>query len=801
MDPVNAVSLAASILQFIEFTAKLVKEGREIYESASGATVEHCDLEAVTQNLVRLIQQISDNTNKDDNLPAQLQKLSLSSGTPTNINVLGAACEKVAVDLLEALNMVKARRTQNRWMGIIDALKTVWAKGKIQELRYRLKQYRTGIHTALLVSMRSIPSDPIDTKDLVLHRLSKMNLEERELLMQRQLLDQLTFYNQPDREYRIKEAHAKTFRWIWIDQNRPNANVKPWSNFTSWLKGDIGKLYWITGKAGSGKSTLMKYIIHHVHCTDYLSDWSRDLPLIITRFYFWNSGQQNQMSMEGLSRSLLHDALSKRPTLIPRVLAKRWQHSEMFGSDLRQWGSVELEEAFLVLARSAGDNNFKLCLFVDGLDEFDGDYDWLIHLFRKAISFPNDLTFPDIVVYITSSLTANYGYRVLERREPDFAMNLSVDIARKSAGVFLWVTLVIRSLLAGLSNHDRVEDLQRRLDELPVDLEEFYERIFDTFLEIPNTEYENIPLEDDEEDGGSSRQVSDSSNIIDQTEPPPAELRVVTYLHRTVRDFLQRRDIKEVIDKNSSDFDPNLPLLCSAILVAKSWDEPSSLWSSLPSLATDALEYAAAVDNPTALDPLLLIQEGLDIFADQEEIPLLYKVVTKYQEYVSFQEPTSVGSWEPVPDPKLVRDLLQSGADPNQMEHGRTIWDHVLQNCIAVSKKRPEGKGVNNAEHEVGDRLQHWARLVQSFLEAGSDPAMNRNSSQAACIREAFGLLAPKEARRLEKKLSRSHRIWAATGKFISPSLSSPVVPETAIPMPILNSLNRQTTSFPQPSR
>lgn len=155
MDPVNAVSLAASILQFIEFTAKLVKEGREIYESASGATVKHCDLEAVTQNLVYLVQQISNNS-KDDALPVRLQKLSLNSVAPTNINDLGAACEKVAWELLEALNKVKARRTQNRWTGIIDALKTVWAKGKIQELRDRLEQYRTGIHTALLVSMRYV---------------------------------------------------------------------------------------------------------------------------------------------------------------------------------------------------------------------------------------------------------------------------------------------------------------------------------------------------------------------------------------------------------------------------------------------------------------------------------------------------------------------------------------------------------------------------------------------------------------------------------------------------------------------
>ncbi|KAF6829015.1 hypothetical protein CMUS01_08344 [Colletotrichum musicola] len=584
----------------------------------------------------------------------------------------------------------------------------------------------------------------------------------------------------------------------------------------------------------------------------------------------------------------------------------------MFGSELRPWGSVELEEAFLALAQSAGENDFKLCLFVDGLDEFDGDYDWLIHLFRKAISFPNvkacllsrpwvvfkeafqqepslrlqDLTYLDIVAYVSSSLTANYGYRILERREPEFAVDLKVNIAGKSAGVFLWVALVIRSLLACLSNHDRVEDLQRRLDELPADLEDFYQKMFDSieprykelssqlfrlaevsrgiltalglsFLDEENSKIlkrklqtPNMSLDAQQRldrYAHSHRQLNARCKGFLEIPNTEYEFRVVTYLHRTVRDFLQRRDIKEAIEDNSLGFDPNLPLLCSTILVAKSWEERSSLWTSLAHLGKDALDYAAAVDSSAVLDPLLLyelertmtqhhqqselafgeqfrghsawyaacahgavrpetflelvacypfncfinlrMKEGQEIFADQKE--MLYKVVTKYQDYASFQEPTSVGSWEPVPDAKLVRNLLQSGADPNQIAEGRTIWYHVLQNCIAVSRKRPEGKVVNTAQHEVGDRLQHWARIIEFFIEAGSDPLMNRNSFQSTCVREAFGLLAPEEARRLKKKLSRSHRIWAATGKLISTSPSSAVALDRAISMPVLNSPSR----------
>jgi ABC-type thiamine transport system ATPase subunit len=51
-----------------------------------------------------------------------------------------------------------------------------------------------------------------------------------------------------NREERILEAHEKTFRWIFKD-----------SPFKHWLESKTGSnLFWISGKAGSGKSTLMK---------------------------------------------------------------------------------------------------------------------------------------------------------------------------------------------------------------------------------------------------------------------------------------------------------------------------------------------------------------------------------------------------------------------------------------------------------------------------------------------------------------------------------------------------------------
>jgi hypothetical protein len=51
------------------------------------------------------------------------------------------------------------------------------------------------------------------------------------------------------------------------------------------------------------------------------------------------------------------------------------------------------------------------------------------------------------------------------------------NIVVKASGVFLWVDLVVKSLVTVMQLGDRIEDFQRRLDELPPDLEKLWEKI------------------------------------------------------------------------------------------------------------------------------------------------------------------------------------------------------------------------------------------------------------------------------------------------------------------------------------
>lgn len=64
--------------------------------------------------------------------------------------------------------------------------------------------------------------------------------------------------------------------------------------------------------------------------------------------------------------------------------------------------------------------------------------------------------------------------------DPEHGQRIVNHVTTKASGVFLWVVLVVRSLLDGLTNGDRLEDLQRRLDDIPDDLEGLFSNMLNS---------------------------------------------------------------------------------------------------------------------------------------------------------------------------------------------------------------------------------------------------------------------------------------------------------------------------------
>lgn len=322
------------------------------------------------------------------------------------------------------------------------------------------------------------------------------------------VIDSLRFDTITERYEGIAEAHKHTFDWIFQPmENNEDPNEDGWSDYVQWLRKGEG-LYWIHGKPGSGKSTLMKFIYENPKTYEHLLIWANGTPYYLAPFFFWSGGTKLQKSQDGLLRSLLLDVLQRIPELVPYVLpfiyATRYAALNKIGvyQEANTLTSTTLVKAFRLLI-SQTQIPIKLFLLIDGLDEFDGLESDIAKLFKGVVLSPHvkvcvssrthvpfedafagrpqlrlqDLTRQDINKYIDDRLVRDEMMEALAATQPTECHALVTEIGDAAEGVFLWVTLAVSSLLNGLSKHDQVGDLQLRLRELPKDLTKLYEQM------------------------------------------------------------------------------------------------------------------------------------------------------------------------------------------------------------------------------------------------------------------------------------------------------------------------------------
>ena len=325
-------------------------------------------------------------------------------------------------------------------------------------------------------------------------KLEKSGQETNKLQL---LLQGLHFDAIRARHDRIQDAHARTFQWVLeSDPERLMDRTK----FVDWLRGDRG-IFWIRGKPGSGKSTLMKYIAQHPKALEYLSAWSKGDRVLVAKYFFWNSGTSLEKSEEGLLRSLLFDILRSSPELADTI--EKAKSSYGTPVDLNNnWSRHELLKTLEAVSQAR--LPVKICFFIDGLDEYKGDTSGLLSLIQRLVSALNiklcissrpwtefvdafgcdealviqleDLTQSDIHRYVVESLESNQRFTALAKDQAAYN-SLADEVVFKAKGVFLWVELAIRSLLQGAKYADSIADMRKRVEELPDDLDAFFESI------------------------------------------------------------------------------------------------------------------------------------------------------------------------------------------------------------------------------------------------------------------------------------------------------------------------------------
>ena len=273
--------------------------------------------------------------------------------------------------------------------------------------------------------------------------------------------------------------------------------------FEDWLSGrQESPLYWIQGKPGSGKSTAMKFAMLHGETRKFLTRYHNS-NWIITGFFFHDRGSDVQKSLSGCLREVLYQVIKAKPHLIRRLL-KSHPNVVTFsglGEDAAfgiSWKPEELESALFSVASY---EPLNLCLFIDALDEHEGNHRVLLAIINRLQTLNKDETCrlrlclasrPESI--FQQAFHRNPGFAIHEWTQSDILeytnyrlkdialdseeqfLHLVEAIAEKACGVFVWVRLVADELIDGWCNGDSIHELMNTLSIIPPELEELYGR-------------------------------------------------------------------------------------------------------------------------------------------------------------------------------------------------------------------------------------------------------------------------------------------------------------------------------------
>ncbi|KAI1289031.1 hypothetical protein F5Y03DRAFT_378532 [Xylaria venustula] len=713
-DPITIIGLVSGIITFVEFGLKITSGAKNIRNSLHGTTP---DVTSLNQNLSKII--------RDLQLWNDLLKERKSRGVELSYNESSmeemiAQCEKLHKHVQKAIQTLKMRaEARSRTVESMRvATRTFLKADKIRALEFQLNnlaerirrsienEMREDRDSSILASLAEIKGYREKTGVVGGSRLDEIledirhsakqirhDGEMRSAMQSAQLTSLKTKLEVLQQERDICSRQNKVLRSLyypeirrrWIQIRDADQRSNEWiydsrqTSFVSWLesKREGDSLFYITGRAGSGKSTLMKFVYEDQRTAQSLEEWAGTMKLYRASYYFWNQGTEMQKSAVGLFQSLLYQILKSAPDLILPVCQGHLDHE--------LWEIEDLKKVFKRIAERA-EVDAKFCFFIDGLDEYDGEEKDVINLLRElsvsrhikicTSSRPGrqyerflqsynrkfdiaHFTKGDMRRYISAHLQASEKWRRLVRVEPG-CQNIINEISARAGGVWLWVSLVTDDIVREAEKNETVATLRKVVDEFPDELHEYFERMIEKIPKIHREEMAQIFLvavEElqplplfafallEEERRNSEYAMSApimttleseievqypaltdrirnrcSDLLIVDDQPHPVFLSYsVDFLHRTVRDFLRDYDGK-LKTWLKAEFDPlvSLSRICFRLLkmlpITNLRDHNSA--NKVIGLTDELLYYAREIEkrsSPQEETPLIPLLDELDV--------------------------------------------------------------------------------------------------------------------------------------------------------------------------------------------
>ncbi|KAH7061790.1 ankyrin repeat domain-containing protein [Paraphoma chrysanthemicola] len=380
-----------------------------------------------------------------------------------------AAYAKELLSVIPAAEVMKARRVED---AINNTSKRCLQSSSPDRASYKRRKPNILDSTEFDSAEQRIVTLPIHHQKE--HQIS-LNDKQRQ-----GLLESLRFEQIDARQMTIKAAHAKTCRWLLKSEQYLN-----WLDTTK--VGEHHGFLWIKGKAGTGKSTLMKYAL--VNACKTMKDHT------VLSFFFNARGEDIERSTTGTYRSLLLQLLERLPAL-QSVFDSLSLSTSSFSAD-HQWNVESLKSLLEQAIRALGDSS--VVCFIDALDECEEEQvrvmiQFFEHIGDLAVS--NGIRFQVCFSsrhypYITirnglelvlegqeghSQDITNYVETELKIGKSKIAQRVRAELQEKASGIFMWVVLVV-GILNKEFDDGQVHALRQKLKAIPGDLHELFRNI------------------------------------------------------------------------------------------------------------------------------------------------------------------------------------------------------------------------------------------------------------------------------------------------------------------------------------
>ncbi|KAH8724294.1 hypothetical protein GQ44DRAFT_284835 [Phaeosphaeriaceae sp. PMI808] len=511
MEALVAVGLAGNVVQFVQGAAML----RARLKASSAILAEE------NQNLLNLAVECEESGNQFIAYASNVNSKSSSKVVRTvksairyqwsahKINDFVAKLDKLRNSLILATVLAYRCSMEGNNEEVLRHLKEIHQDQQARDLQDRTGDVQKAIQLIAGVIQDQTPEKTVLMQLEIEHRLGivlalrqeiqvskPIQLSEGSQSRERDILNWLDFRQISWRYHGVDSAYQQTYEWLF---DAPSDHIE-WDTFLGHLQNDTDEPFFVNGKAGSGKSTLMKFIYNHRKTEVALKQWSGANELMLLQFFFWNLGTKLQKTHVGMLRGILHTGLTQHPELIPAVLPKlyvNWNDS----NTATEPEYIEMKHAFELFIEKS--RYLRLAIFIDGIDEFEGDHRDMVIFLRSLASHRvkiiissrplntcleplvgcptlrlQDLTRKDMSIFVDGELSKHHLMTRLVQQFPCRAPQLAIDIVDKAEGVFLWVKLVVRLLVSGLENGDDLNELQASLTALPSGLRDLYKRMF-----------------------------------------------------------------------------------------------------------------------------------------------------------------------------------------------------------------------------------------------------------------------------------------------------------------------------------